>query len=146
MGTHRLGEFIIDVASQRSGRIDIERIEAHGGEREHLKIDLRLVHVSNPAGAKVEKLGLQFRKLPGRSLAAGLGCPEKGFSNEVFFKRNRAHTGLDDAGARRVSSMLNENCVLDNDFDPTPFSVHRGNLQKQKRFASMKVWPAPDLL
>jgi hypothetical protein len=39
MGAHSLGEFIIDVASQRTGRIGIERIEPHCGEREHLKID-----------------------------------------------------------------------------------------------------------
>src|ERR1035437_10241396 len=48
MGTHRLGEFIIDVAGQRTGRIGIERIETHRGEREYLEIDPRLVHVGDP--------------------------------------------------------------------------------------------------
>ena len=39
MGSNRVGEFVIDVAGQRTGSIGIERIEAHRGEREHLEID-----------------------------------------------------------------------------------------------------------
>jgi hypothetical protein len=33
------------------------------------------------------------------------GCSEEGFRNEVFFKRDGAHGGLDDASALGVSSM-----------------------------------------
>jgi hypothetical protein len=108
MGTHRLGEFIIDVVGQRTGRIGIERIETHRGEREHLEIDPRLVHVGDPAGTDVEEFGLQFRKLRGSSPVVRSGCSEEGFRNEVFFKRDGAHGGLDAARAAGVSSMWNE--------------------------------------
>jgi hypothetical protein len=33
------------------------------------------------------------------------GCSEEGFRNEVFFKRDGAHGGLDDSRAAGVSSM-----------------------------------------
>jgi len=105
VGAHSLGEFIIDVAGQRTGRIGIERIEAHCGEREYLEIDPKLVHVGDPAGADVEEFGLQFRKLRGSFPVMRSGCSEEGFRNEVFFKRDGAHGGLDDSRAAGVSSM-----------------------------------------
>ena len=103
MGTHRLGEFIVDIVGQRTRRIRIERIEAHRGEREHLEIDAGLIHVGNPSSAEVEELGVQFSKLRASSLAIGSGGVQEGLGNEVFFKRDGAHSRYDDARAPRVS-------------------------------------------
>jgi len=105
MQTYRLGQFIIDVMGQRGGRLCIQCIETHRGQREHLKIDLRLVHVGNPSSVEVEEFRLQFRKLRGSFPVPCFGGSQKGFGNEVFFKRDGAHGRLDDASAPRVSFL-----------------------------------------
>jgi hypothetical protein len=76
---------------QRCGRRPIERIEAHGGERENLRIDAGLVHICDAAGAKVEQLGLQLGEP-----RSPCGAHER-IGNEVLFKRNGAHEPLDAA-------------------------------------------------
>ena len=105
MQTYRLGQFIIDVMGERSGRIGIECIETHRGQREHLKIDLRPVHVGDPASAEVKEFRLQFRKLRGSFPVPCSSGTQKGFGHEVFFKRDGAHGRLDDASAPRVSFL-----------------------------------------
>lgn len=104
MGAHCLGEFVIDVAGQRTRRIRIERIEAHCSEREHLEIDPSIVHVGDSTGTDVEEFGMQFRKLRRSPLAISTGSSEEGFRNEVFFKRDGAHGVLDDAARREFHS------------------------------------------
>jgi hypothetical protein len=143
MGAHSLGEFIIDVAGQRTGRIRIESIETHRGEREYLEIDPRLVHVGDPAGTDVEEFGLQLRKLRGSFPVMRSGCSEKGFRNEVFFNCNGAHGGLDDARASRVSSMLNENSGTGYRFEST--SLHRTSSDRTevKCVESVEAWRMP---
>jgi hypothetical protein len=93
MGTHHLREFIIDVAGQRRRRLGIERVEAHCREREHLKIDPGLIHLGNPASAKVEEFGLQFGKLQGSSFVIPLGGSQERIGDEMFLKCDGAHTG-----------------------------------------------------
>lgn len=105
MQTYRLGQFIINVMGERGGRIDIECIETHRGQREHLKIDLRLVHVGDPASSEVEEFRLQLRKLRGSFPVPCSGGAQKGFGHEVFFKRDGAHGRLDDASEPRVSFL-----------------------------------------
>ena len=51
----------------------------------------------------VEELGVQFSKLRASSLAIGSGGVQEGLGNEVFFKRDGAHSRYDDARAPRVS-------------------------------------------
>jgi len=130
MGAHSRGEFIIDVAGQRTGRIGIERIETHGGEREYLEIDPRLVHVGDPAGTDVEEFGLQLRKLRGVSLSCAPVARRKDSRNEVFFKRDGAHGGLDDARAAGVSSMWKDDGGTGSRLEPIRFIAHRVTEQR----------------
>jgi hypothetical protein len=71
------------------------------------------------------------------------GCSEEGFRNEVFFKRDGAHRGLDDARAPRVSSMLNENSGTGYRFEPT--SLHRTSSDRTevKCVESVEAWRMP---
>jgi len=89
MGAHSRGEFIIDVAASELA-VSHRAHRNHGGEREYLEIDPRLVHVGDPAGTDVEEFGLQLRKLRGSFPVMRSGCSEEGFRNEVFFKRDGA--------------------------------------------------------
>jgi len=91
VGAHRVRQFIVHVMGQRCGRRHIERIEAHGGERENLQIDAGLVHVCDAAGAKVEQFGLHLGKP-----RSSCGAHER-FGNEVLFKSNGTHEPLDAA-------------------------------------------------
>jgi hypothetical protein len=100
VGAHRVRQFIIHVMGQCRGRRHIERIEAHGGERENLQIDAGLVHVRDAAAAKVEQLGLQLGEP-----RSSCGAHER-FGKEVLFERNGTHGALDAAAQAQIRFLV----------------------------------------
>jgi hypothetical protein len=117
MGAHSLGEFIIDVAGQRTGRIGIERIETYRGEREYLEIDPRLVYVGDPAGAfpsgrhPPSRRRLVEGHLPGTGHRRRHGLPGATGAFQKTFQNRAPHTP-DSVAPKPADSALPKTGVI----------------------------------